>query len=618
MKKLKRGFEASKETVTIKLTDGEFEVANLLKSGIVNQTTVLFAVGEVWHEVSVLDLGADNSELNSLKQFIEGYSLCLEDLGIQTAVETKRTDYDLKQADFEALSEEFPLFNYIQIAKLDTHVKANGGKSGMYEIRQILKMLTERGQTIDYFITDSLECKAMITGIKGEIPATPETSLNRSEIRIEQLEKLGLEKDLNGFYSGFGFAVGDCSISTDSDSEFSLLLDRIAAVSDAASGNAPLNISDSGQAEIPVVIQDVGLKIPPVLPDAPPVKKPVSLETIGSLKADRIAELQGLKEKQLQIVDENPFTVVTDKKSLEVAKKYKSNLLKASTAIDGKEGMLTNFVKHANQFIKMGKDYLNPIAKISRDAYDKQSNEITRFENEETLRILEENRLKLEKIKKRTDALFAVPFTFNGELYSIGTLYVLPSQIEDLQDAEFDVLVKQGEAIHLASQAVESEKDAEIRRLREKLAALGIEEEPVLAPAPPVVAPINNFENAISETAAAHTQAPMTPAAPAASSITSKIENTIQNTPTTPLKFQAGTVYAMPAPNNKILNAFDMMFISSVQKDPIPDAFIKCREFFKYGNKQVAEEIIRILNDADQTVKKSVQLAELAEILKNS
>lgn len=42
---------------------------------------------------------------------------------------------------------------------------------------------------------------------------------------------------------------------------------------------------------------------------------------------------------------------------------------------------------------------------------------------------------------------------FNGTVYQIGTLYILPSQIENSSDAEFDALVAQAVAIKNALDA---------------------------------------------------------------------------------------------------------------------------------------------------------------------
>jgi len=614
MKKLKKGFEASNEQIEVNIGGSTHLVANLLKSGIVNQTIVLVAVGEEWKEVNVLDLGGDNSDLNSFKFFIENHNLKLSDLGIESKTEKK--DYELKQQDFEDLQKEFPAYDYIKIAILNSYMKTSNQTTGMYSIREILKMLTRDVKSIAEYIEEHKQTLAEVSE-KPQLDESPEAIKFRNN-RRQQLLNLGVVFKNNTDYQGHGFKITENSIANDTDEDWNALIERIAA---AAAGTYPLQVGDDNQTAIPEII-DVPKNetAAPAIPAVPlePVKKPVSIETIGNLTPDRISEFQILRQNQLEIVSNNPFVKITDAKTLDKAKKHAAALLKGSTSIDGTNGILTNFVKHANQFIKMGKGFLTPIAEITRKPYDAQKLEITTFENAEALRIQAENAAKLLKTKNRTDDLFAIPMTFNGTIYSIGTLFVLPSIIESATDEEFAKIIADGKAIKQAMDSTESEKDKIIRELQEKLALLtGLNN---MSNTPDVLAPPAPVTQTVPVAAPAMHEHKSEPVLVSGAEITSAgITPVINLTPVEPPKgrFKASEVYTVPSEKNNVLNVFDLQHAEIIGADPILPAFIKCRAYFIEGSKQTALEIIKILNAPEGPVKKSVQIFELCETIKN-
>jgi len=111
-----KSFSVSNEIIEVDFQGTKCQCANLLKSGITNKTIVLVDYGDKWHEINVLDLGGDDSNLQAFKNFIETMKLGLADLGIIS--EVVKTDYELKHQDFMELSEKFPPYDYIQIAVL--------------------------------------------------------------------------------------------------------------------------------------------------------------------------------------------------------------------------------------------------------------------------------------------------------------------------------------------------------------------------------------------------------------------------------------------------------------------------------------------------------------------
>jgi hypothetical protein len=617
-----KSFSVSKETLEVDFKDTICECANLLKSGIINQTIILVGYADKWHEINALDLGADNSELESFKQFVEVMKLSLVDLGIIS--EEIKTDYSLKHEDFMGLEKEFPKHSYIDISKLNDYEKTQGGYSGKFTLRMTLRAIDQQNLSIEGWIMAAEERKAEFLkslnttlsqelreeemkektlkdkfteaskaesvmeleitegnqlGIPVEKIAQPATETgDYIDTRMNQLISLGLKFDTSsGSFSGIGFFVTQNSISDDSEEDWSILINKITQ-------------EKSKNKVTPAVVAEI-------IPAASPVKKPVSVQVFENFTPERISELVGLKEKQLEIVKANPVVKITDKTSYEKAKKTAATLLKASTAIDGKDGVDALGVRCINAFKKMFSSETGIIAKLTRDPYDEQKTIISSWENAELLRKQAEQRLKLEKIKKRTDELFAVPFMFNGSIYSIGTVYCTPSQVETATDEDFKIIVDNGKSIKTALDAqalIESEKDKQIEQLKAQLAALGA---------------LNEMSNTEPEPAATKTEI-VTPASPA-------VSNPIVNSPSQHVTASATilpTGPVLPPQENVLLNALDLEHLEHIEKP----AYIKCRGYYVRGLKDVAGLIEGILNNPDVTIKKSVKITELVEILKKS
>lgn len=543
-----KSFSVSNETIQVDFQGTTCEVANLLKSGITNQTIVLVAHADKWHEINVLDLGGDDSNLEAFKNFVETMKLTLVDLGIVS--KNVKTDYNLTHQDFMDLQNEFPEYDYIKISKLHDWEVATGRNWSIFEKRLTLRMLTRDKKTIeDYIKENDLSKKQNIENMESQaetlIQELELTEGNQLGITVEKIDLAPVDAEV---------------IKTENTS-------------------------------------------------AVPAKKPISIQVFETLTPERISELQGLKEKQLEIVKNNPvIKKITDKTSYELAKKTKSVLLKASTAIDGKDGIEATATKYLNTFKNMLKNALLPIAKLTRDAYDEQSQIISAWENAEALREQAEQRAKLEKIQKRTDELFAVPFTFNGTIYSIGTVYCTPSQVETATDEDFKAIVENGKAIKQALDAeaeLQAGKDKEIADLKAQLAAFMA---------------LNNISNTEPEPELKMVTVQKTASnGPTEIFINTPANNTVQKpVPTTQAAPQPQTpapVYNLPSPDNEPLNRLDLENAEHLEKP----AYIKCRSFFIRGMKELSSEIEFILNDAaPNPIKKSERIQNLLEIIKKS
>jgi len=565
-----KSFSVSSEIVEVDFKGTICETANLLKSGIVNQTIVLVSYNDKWNEINVLNLGGDDSNLQAFKNFIETMKLGLSDLGI-IAEKIIKTSTVLTHDDFMMLSEKFPVADYIQISLLNDYNVKSGGKSSIDVLTDDLKVITRDNITVDRYIFRRENNKQKIITKAGKIiPGEYSQEISKTmETQENEVRELEVKID------------GQTAISVETIQVHEAVILPAESVMPAT----------NQEAEKPVTT----------------AKKPISIQVFETLTPERISELQGLNERQLQIVKENPVIAITDKKTYEEAKKTAAVLLKASTAIDGSAGIEATATKYLNTFKSMLKNALQPIAKLTRDPYDEQKIIISTWENTELLREQAEQRAKLEKIKKRTDELFAVPFTFNGSIYSIGTVYCTPSQVETATDEDFKIIVENGKTIKQALDAeleIQAGKDKEIAELKAKLAALT------------QLSEISNTEPEIPANTLPVTPASSIPASihnsvgPQSASMNQVTKNSILGQTET-----EKPAYILPSIENTLLNALDLKNAEHLEKP----AYIKCRGYYVQGLIDTAKEIEFILNDnLPNAVKKSERIANLCEILKKS
>lgn len=358
--------------------------------------------------------------------------------------------------------------------------------------------------------------------------------------------------------------------------------------------------------------------------ESAPTKNPVSLATIGGITTDRITELQNLEKSQQLVVDAYPFIAITNATTLKKAKAAKSALLKASTSTEKIE-------KDASKFLNTLKDAIKkiviPAAKITRDALDKQTAEIDRFENAEAMRLAEEQRLKLEKIKSRTDALFAAGMMRDAASFNIGTVYATPSQVETATDEEFAAILADAQA---AKQAIDAEalKNASVEeQLAAALAKIAqLTGAPAVIPASayeytaPPAPPVINHE-AIKQGGEIVNNIIM------AETVLDAVKNTAftQPAPAAPATppqpagaYIYSTEYIKPDPENYLLAKFDMEEgnYHAVNANPIPAAFIKGRALYDRGMKDISQAIMDILaDDAIPGPQKRGCITELCEII---
>lgn len=128
---------------------------------------------------------------------------------------------------------------------------------------------------------------------------------------------------------------------------------------------------------------------------------------IEKLEATQLPELQGLKEKQLQIVKENPFVEIVDNTTYEVAKKSRTTLVTARTDIEKQDKLIASKIK---KFREMVAGVSAELIAITKPHEEKQQDEVKRYEAEKEKERLEKQRIEEERktnIKNSIDAIYS-------------------------------------------------------------------------------------------------------------------------------------------------------------------------------------------------------------------
>jgi len=529
-----KSFEASE---SIKTTEG-IEIANLLRSGIKNQTVILVGYNKKWHEIEIESLRIDdetfleNSYLPSVVDYIETNKVSLSDMGI--VEELQNQSYDLKHSDFVALEKLFPAYDYIQIGKLHDYEKRNGLPNGVYHKKETLKYLTDKKLSIADYITQCEKRKHKII----------------SDSRAETVVKVDYSE-----------------------------------------------VVDESKPQHSIAVETVPVQVP---------ADSVSLQIFEKLTPEKITELQGLRITQEEIVKSNPVIVITNKTTYAKAKKTAAILLSASTAIDGKNGMETTISKYLNTIKTTVKTALLPIAKLTREPYDKQKKLIEDWDN----------RLILQA-QNRVKELFAVPFTFNPDQdsYSIGTLIVTKKDIEDLSDVDWSKKIEQGKAIQVAMDALKTEQDEKISALEkrnEELAAMlekfltGQNPGTIKKKEPETIISINTTGETEIYSGGVSVPVSENPFEPVSTKSIVDHQNTARGIET------EEKAYSLPHPDNKLLNELDLAHMSVLEEKQ----YIECREYYAQALQDAADAINDILVNPDKTVQKSVAITELIKTWK--
>ena len=187
---------------------------------------------------------------------------------------------------------------------------------------------------------------------------------------------------------------------------------------------------------------------------------------LEDLKVSNLPELQGWKEKQQKLVEENPYVEIVDNKSYEVACKSRTALLKGRTELEKQDKLIASKLTSFRKEVKQETD--NLIA-ITLPYEEKQQSEVKRFEEIKAAEKAEEKRieqLRVDTIKSKIN---------NFETASYGVIQDTTIENVDLHKSmldafanadfdyeEFDILFEQARA------RIQTSWDAKCADIQEK------------------------------------------------------------------------------------------------------------------------------------------------------
>lgn len=153
---------------------------------------------------------------------------------------------------------------------------------------------------------------------------------------------------------------------------------------------------------------------------------------LEDLKVSNLPELQGWKEKQQKLVEENPYVEIVDNKSYEVACKSRTALLKGRTELEKQDKLIASKLTSFRKEVKQETD--NLIA-ITLPYEEKQQSEVKRFEEIKAAEKAEEKRieqLRVDTIKSKIN---------NFETASYGVIQDTTIENVDLHKSMLDAFV---------------------------------------------------------------------------------------------------------------------------------------------------------------------------------
>ena len=153
--------------------------------------------------------------------------------------------------------------------------------------------------------------------------------------------------------------------------------------------------------------------------------------TQGIIKINirEIPAYQNARERQLQLVKENPFIEVTDTKTYDEAKKRRTNLRKGRYELQNGEKIIASKIKEFRNYVKSETEKL--IA-ITLPHEEKQQSEVERYEEAKRREKEERERLERERIEK----LKAIIINFRQEKQS----QILKATIDTVDEVEASII----------------------------------------------------------------------------------------------------------------------------------------------------------------------------------
>jgi DNA repair exonuclease SbcCD ATPase subunit len=161
-----------------------------------------------------------------------------------------------------------------------------------------------------------------------------------------------------------------------------------------------------------------------------------------------IKDFEGFRERQLRVLNENPFIAINDNSDYELARRARTNLVTARTDIEKQDKFIASVLtKFRKNILEIKENLLS----ITKKAEETQQQEVKRWEEKKEAIRLEKIRLDDERKQKIKDEISAFFNRWNGilqtlqynEIENFQKLYKDSSNAEDLgkfEEFEIDFL----------------------------------------------------------------------------------------------------------------------------------------------------------------------------------
>lgn len=168
---------------------------------------------------------------------------------------------------------------------------------------------------------------------------------------------------------------------------------------------------------------------------------------LEDLKVSSLPELKGWKEKQEQLVKDNPYVEIVDNKTYTAACQNRTALLKGRTELEKQDKLIASKVASFRKEVKTETDILIAITQPSEE---KQQVEVKRYEGIKETERLERERIENERvdvIKDKIDTIetesFAIiqKMTFQNVVPDVDAIGLICKQEFDFE--EYDILFEQ-------------------------------------------------------------------------------------------------------------------------------------------------------------------------------
>lgn len=168
---------------------------------------------------------------------------------------------------------------------------------------------------------------------------------------------------------------------------------------------------------------------------------------LSDLKVSNLPELQGWKEKQEQLVSENPYVEITDNKTYEVACKSRTALLKGRTELEKQDKLIASKLTAFRKDVKTETDTLIAITLPSEE---RQQAEVKRYEGIKEVERQERERIeqqRIDTIKSKIESIeseslgIIQKMTFQNIIADTAAIGSICKQEFDFE--EYDILFEQ-------------------------------------------------------------------------------------------------------------------------------------------------------------------------------